>query len=69
MELLEKLSHRAICDLMIEKQWLSRSITRSLNVFVPGQFTVLMLPLTISVISHSINNLKHDPQNASGSRS
>jgi hypothetical protein len=34
-----------------------------------GQFTVLMLPLTISVISHSINNLKDDLDTAPGSRS
>jgi hypothetical protein len=33
------------------------------------QFTVLMLPLTISLISHSINHLRDDSQTASGSRS
>jgi hypothetical protein len=34
-----------------------------------GQFTVLMLPLTISLISHSINHLRDDSDTASGGRS
>jgi len=33
------------------------------------QFTVRMLLLTISLISHSINHLKHEPHIAPGGRS